>query len=168
MNLFFVGFAPWSGDSRQRVPSASHCTLQPQVVGKSASLSHALPSWSSRCLIVRNDVLLLPHEEDTIAFIRQSLLSLKGWCEGTNWREPIPLKTNNVCCIINLSDCICGIAVWCRHVGVCMCVCVPGQGGEGRLSQAVCTTLPGLQVLPAAHPHPFWTCYSLSQGKKTT
>lgn len=46
----------------------------------------------------------------------------------------------------------------------CKYVFVLGQGGESRLSQAVCTTIPGLQILPAAHPHPFWTSYSLSQG----
>lgn len=47
-------------------------------------------------------------------------------------------------------------------------MCFPGQGGEGRLSQAVCTTLPGLQVLLAADPHPFGTCNSLPQGEIRT
>lgn len=60
----------------------------------------------------------------------------------------------------------------CVCVCLCLCVlvhaCVPGQGGEDGLSQVVCTTLPGLQVLPAAHPHPLRTCYSLSQGKRVT
>lgn len=45
INVFLVGFAPRSGDSRQCVPSASHCTLQPQVVGKSAPLSHVVHSF---------------------------------------------------------------------------------------------------------------------------
>lgn len=35
-------------------------------------------SRSSGCLIVRNDVLFLPHEVDVIFLIEQSLLSLKG------------------------------------------------------------------------------------------
>lgn len=47
--LFLSGFAPRSRDSRQRLPSAPRCPLQPQVVGK----SRLLPPLSGRDAVLQ-------------------------------------------------------------------------------------------------------------------